>query len=119
LLTTNSPGSSILVHQGTQDISLPLPPSPSLSCVYLLINETEERDADLHAQVVQAEDGGLQEEEAGGEEEAEAQRQVVSLGALWGVEGVERGDDPPQQLWLDRLGSLLGDIRGGGTGAFM
>lgn len=51
----------------------------SCSSSYLLVYETEEGDADLHSQVMQPEDGGLQQEEAGSEEEAEAQRQEVTL----------------------------------------
>lgn len=77
------------------------------SSPHLLVYETEECDADLHAQVVQAEDGGLQQEEAGGEEEAEAEGQEVSLTSLRSVERVEGGDDAPEELRLHRLRSLL------------
>lgn len=74
---------------------------------YLLVYETEEGNADLHAQVVQAEDGRLQQEKASGEEEAEAQSQEVSLAPLRSMEGVKGGNDPTQKLRLHRLGSLL------------
>lgn len=74
---------------------------------HLLVYEAEQGDADLHAQVVQAEDGGLQQQEAGGEEEAEAQGQEVALAALRGVERVEGGDDAAEELRLHRLGHLL------------
>lgn len=57
--------------------------------------------------MVQAEDGGLQQQEAGGEEETEAQGQEVALAALRRVERVEGGDDAAQKLRLHRLGGLL------------
>lgn len=74
---------------------------------HLLVYEAKEGDADLHAQVVQAEDGRLQQQEAGDEEEAEPQGEVVALAPLGCVEGVKGGDDSPRQLRLHRLGGLL------------
>lgn len=56
---------------------------------------------------MQAKDGGLQQEEAGGEEEGEAQGQEVTLTPLRGVERVKGGDDATQELRLHRLGRLL------------
>lgn len=61
--------------------------------------------------MVQAKDGRLQQEKAGGEEEAEAQSQEVSLSPLRSVEGVERSNDPAQKLRLHRLGGLLSHSR--------
>lgn len=74
---------------------------------YLLIYETEKGDADLHAQVVQAKDGRLQQQKAGDEEEAEPQSQEVSLAPLRSVEGIEGSYDATQKLRLHCLGGLL------------
>lgn len=42
----------------------------TLFSLYLLVYKTEKGNADLHAQMMQAKDGRLQQEEAGYEEEA-------------------------------------------------
>lgn len=78
-----------------------------LNSPYFLVYETEQGNADLHAQVVQAKDGRLQQQEPGSEEEAEAQGQEVSLATLRSMEWVKRGNDAAQKLRLHSLGSLL------------
>lgn len=70
---------------------------------HLLVDEAEEGDANLHAQVMQAKDGRLQKQEACSEEQAEAKCQEVALAALRRVEGVEGGDDAAQELRLHSL----------------
>lgn len=56
---------------------------------------------------MQAKDGRLQQEEAGSEEETQAQGQEVPLAPLGGMERVKGSNDTTQQLRLHRLGSLL------------
>lgn len=79
---------------------------------HLPVYETEEGNADLHAQVMQAKDGRLQQEEANGEEKAQAQGQVVPLAPLRSVGRVKRGNDSAQKLRLHSLGSLLHQMMG-------
>lgn len=64
-----------------------------LSSSYLLIYQTEDGDADLHAQVMQAKDGRLQKEETGNKEEAKSQGQEVSLAPFCSIDWVKRGND--------------------------
>lgn len=74
---------------------------------YLLVNEAKQSNADLHAKVMEAEDGGLQKNEASGEEEAQPQGQVVSLTSLRSVEGIEGSNDASRKLRLHSLRSFL------------
>lgn len=78
-----------------------------LSSSYLLIYKTKDGNADLHAQVMQTKDGRLQQEEAGNEEQAEAQGQEVPLTPFCGINWVKRGNDPTQKLRLHSLRCLL------------
>lgn len=78
-----------------------------LSSSYLLVNKTEKGNANLHAQVMQAEESRLQQNEAGGEEEPKAQGQVVSLTPLWSMERVKGCNDATRKLRLHRFGNLL------------
>ncbi len=61
---------------------------------------------------MQAKDGRLQQKEASGKEEGEAQGQEVSLATLRSMERVEGGDDATQKLRLHRLGRLLHQEKG-------
>lgn len=74
---------------------------------YLLVDEGEQSDSDLHAQVVQAKDGRLEEQEASGEEKAQAQGQEVALRPLSCMERVELGNDAPQELRLNSFRGFL------------
>lgn len=56
---------------------------------------------------MQAKDGRLQQEEAGCEEEAEAQGQEVALWPLRSMEGIKGGNDATQKLRLYRFRCLL------------
>lgn len=75
----------------------------NMYCSYLLVNKTKKSNANLHAKVMKAENGGLQENETSSEEKAQSQGQVVSLLSLWRMEWIEGSNNASRKLRLHSL----------------